>query len=99
MTQAQIVAAIGRSQPEVSRLLRFHGITSSAMRLRLRTGRDHQTGQGRWRSNGGVFGSVASGRDHEQSDIDLLFTMPRPPNPSEVDLEVAPEASSDRGIR
>ena len=99
MTQAQIAAAIGRSQPEVSRLLRFHGITPSAMRLRRKRAEIIGQVKAAGGSNVRVFGSVASGRDHEQSDIDLLFTMPRPPNPSEVDLEVAPEASSDRGIR
>ncbi|MBI0301471.1 hypothetical protein JBE04_45325, partial [Streptomyces sp. PRKS01-29] len=34
MTQAQIAEQIGRSQPEVSRPLRFHGATSLARRLR-----------------------------------------------------------------
>ena len=34
MTQTQIAAEIGRSQPEVSRLLRFHGTSSLGRRLR-----------------------------------------------------------------
>ena len=78
MTQAQIAAAIGRSQPEVSRLLRFHGTSPSAMRLR----RCRAELIGLIKSAGGsnvrVFGSVATGSDHERSDIDLLFTMRRP---------------------
>lgn len=34
MTQTEIAAAIGRSQPEVSRLLRFHGRSPLARRVR-----------------------------------------------------------------
>lgn len=34
MTQSEIARAIGRSQPEVSRLLRFHGTTPLARRVR-----------------------------------------------------------------
>ncbi len=78
MSQVQIAAEIGRSQPEVSRLLRFHGTTPLARRLRaaraeiLRAiaeagGRDVR-----------VFGSVARGEDDEGSDVDLLFVMGRP---------------------
>lgn len=78
MTQTQIAAAIGRSQPEVSRLLRFHGITPSAMRLRRKRAEIIGQVKAAGGSNVRVFGSVASGRDHEQSDIDLLFTMRRP---------------------
>ena len=78
MTQAQIAAEIGRSQPEVSRLLRFHGTTPLARRLRaarpeiLRLVNDAGGEQVR------VFGSVARGDDDEGSDIDLLFVMRRP---------------------
>ena len=78
MTQAQIAAAIGRSQPEVSRLLRFHGVTSSAMRLRRKRAGIIALVKAAGGSNVRVFGSVATGRDHQQSDIDLLFTMRRP---------------------
>ncbi|MFZ1372782.1 MAG: nucleotidyltransferase domain-containing protein [Nostocoides sp.] len=78
MTQAQIAAEIGRSQPEVSRLLRFHGATPLARRLRasraevLRAVAEAGGGDVR------VFGSVARGEDDEGSDIDLLFLMGRP---------------------
>ena len=78
MTQAQIAAEIGRSQPEVSRLLRFHGTTPLARRLRaarpqiLRLVHDAGGEQVR------VFGSVARGEDGEGSDVDLLFVMVRP---------------------
>ena len=78
MTQAQIAEQIGRSQPEVSRLLRFHGTTPLARRLR--TARPqilrllHDAGGEQVR----VFGSVARGDDVEGSDVDLLFVMRRP---------------------
>jgi predicted nucleotidyltransferase len=78
MTQAQIAEQIGRSQPEVSRLMRFHGTTPLARRLRagrseiLRLVSDAGGEQVR------VFGSVARGDDDGGSDIDLMFVMRRP---------------------
>lgn len=78
MTQTEIAAAIGRSQPEVSRLLHFHGRSPLGRRLRAhapairRLIREAGGGQVR------VFGSVAAGADHEGSDVDLLFTMATP---------------------
>ena len=75
MTQTQIAQQIGRSQPEVSRLLRFHGTSPLARRLRGSASRVRQivaeAGGGRVR----VFGSVATGQDGPDSDVDLLFTM------------------------
>ena len=65
----------GRSQPEVSRLLRFHG--TSTLGRRLRAARSDVVSA--VRSAGGtdvrVFGSVATGRDTAGSDVDLVFTM------------------------
>lgn len=78
MTQTQIAEAIGRSQPEVSRLLRFHGTTHTAMRLRRSRGPVLRQMKAAGGSNVRVFGSVARGDDHEGSDVDLLFTMERP---------------------
>ena len=78
MAQAQIAEQIGRSQPEVSRLLRFHGTTPLARRLRgARTEilqLVHDAGGEQVR----VFGSVARGDDVEGSDVDLLFVVRRP---------------------
>ncbi len=78
MTQQQIAEAIGRSQPEVSRLLRFHG--TSALARRLRAARADVLGL--VKSAGGsdvrVFGSVARGKDRPDSDVDLLFFMGTP---------------------
>lgn len=73
MTQTEIARRTGRSQPEISRLLRFRGTTPLARRLR-----DHRdeviaqvaaAGGSRVR----VFGSVSTGGEHEGSDIDLLI--------------------------
>lgn len=78
MSQRDIAVAIARSQPEVSRLLRFHGSTPLGRRLRAA----RQQVIDLIGSAGGedvrVFGSVAVGQDSEGSDIDLLFTMTRP---------------------
>ena len=78
LTQARIAQLIGRSQPEVSRLLRFHGHGPLALRLRrhAREVRDliDQAGG----SNVRVFGSVATGAERAGSDIDLLFDMGAP---------------------
>lgn len=78
MTQAEIARRIGRSQPEVSRLLRFHGTSPLARRLRAHAPEVRrlvaQAGGRRIR----VFGSVARGDDHESSDIDLVFAMGTP---------------------
>jgi len=75
MTQTQIAAEVGRSQPEVSRLLHFHGSSPLARRLRKNTGQIRALLADAGGSNPRVFGSVATGQDHEDSDIDLLFTM------------------------
>jgi predicted nucleotidyltransferase len=78
MSQRQIASEIGRSQPEVARLVRFHGATPLGRRLRS-VRRDVldlvQRAGGR---NVRVFGSVARGDDADGSDVDLLFTMTRP---------------------
>ncbi|WP_022868936.1 nucleotidyltransferase domain-containing protein [Schaalia vaccimaxillae] len=73
MTQTQIAKAIGRSQPEVSRLLRFHGTTPIARTLRQARPQVIDVIKKAGGSNIRVFGSVATGTEHEASDIDLLF--------------------------
>lgn len=78
MTQAQIAAEIGRSQPEVSRLLHFHGTSPLARRLRQHAKEIRRLIAAAGGSNVRVFGAVATGRDHDRSDVDLLFTMGRP---------------------
>lgn len=80
MSQRDIAEAVGRSQPEVSRLLRFHGSTS---RGRLLEGSRADV-LSTIRAHGGrrpqVFGSVARGEDNEHSDIDLLVDFADPPS-------------------
>lgn len=84
MTQAQIAEQIDRSQPEVSRLLRFHGTSPLAKTLRR-----HAHDVRRLIADSGgrrlrVFGSVATGTDRADSDIDLLFEASTPLSLMEV---------------
>lgn len=78
MSQKEIARQIGRSQPEVSRLLHFHGTTPLARRLRAARRQVIETVKAAGGSNVRVFGSVATGQEHEGSDIDLLFRMDQP---------------------
>lgn len=78
MSQREIAAHSGRSQAEVNRLLRFHGTSPRARRLRERRGGLVELLSGAGMTNARVFGSVATGRDHEGSDVDLLVTATEP---------------------
>ena len=78
MSQKEIARQIGRSQPEVSRLLRFHGTTPLAKQLRTARREVIETVKAAGGSNVRVFGSVATGQEHDGSDIDLLFRMDQP---------------------
>lgn len=78
MTQTEIATQIGRSQPEVSRLLHFHGTTPLARCLRARRAEVTKCIKEAGGSNVRVFGSVATGKDRQDSDIDLLFQMDHP---------------------
>jgi predicted nucleotidyltransferase len=78
MTQAEIAEEIGRSQPEVSRLLRFHGTSPRARALRRHRSDVRRLVKEAGGSNVRVFGSLTTGTDHDGSDVDLLFTMERP---------------------
>ena len=75
MSQVQIAGQIGRSQPEVSRLLHFHGRTPLARRVRKQASEIRRIVSEAGGSNVRVFGSVATGSDTKSSDVDLLFTM------------------------
>lgn len=76
LTQRQIAEAMGRSQPEISRLLHFLPSTPRGRLLArhreevLRIARDHGARDVR------VFGSVARGTDTPESDIDLVVSLP-----------------------
>lgn len=78
MTQAEIARQIGRSQPEVSRLLRFHGTTPLARNLRHHAARIRRLVADAGGDKVRVFGSVATGHDSPGSDVDLVFDMRRP---------------------
>lgn len=74
-SQRDIAVAVGRSQPEVSRLVRFQGTTPLGKKLRkhradvIRIAKEHGAHDLK------VFGSVVTGKEHEKSDIDLLATF------------------------
>ena len=78
MTQAQIAKQIRRTQPEVSRLLRFHGTSPLGRRLRSEAANIRRIVAEAGGSRVRVFGSVATGKDAPDSDVDLLFTMGKP---------------------
>lgn len=90
-SQRRIAAALGRSQPEVARLLRrvdlVHGTGQVAVAedgepetmLSRVLGRDREAIVAAARRNGAsnvrVFGSVARGEDGPDSDVDLLIDL------------------------
>ncbi|MBT2516662.1 nucleotidyltransferase family protein [Streptomyces sp. ISL-90] len=75
LSQRQIAAAIGRSQPEVSRLLRFHGGSELGRKLTRNRKAILEFAARRGIRNVRVFGSVARGSDRPDSDIDLLVDL------------------------
>ncbi|WP_448003079.1 nucleotidyltransferase family protein [Agromyces bauzanensis] len=76
LSQREIAAAIGRSQPEVSRLLRFHGRSQLGRVLTRRRKEILDLAAAHGLRNVRVFGSVARGTDGPDSDIDLLADLP-----------------------
>ncbi len=78
LSQRQISEAIGRSQPEVSRLLRFHGHTPLGKQLERRRAPLLKMLTAAGARNVRVFGSVARGEDGPESDIDLLVDFTEP---------------------
>lgn len=110
--QAEIAHAIGRSQPEVSRLLHFHGTSPLARRLRKARPAVLSTAKAAGGRDVRVFGSVANETDGEGSDVDLLFDMREPLSLMElerlrlqleelldVDVDLVPIQSLRPGIR
>jgi predicted nucleotidyltransferase len=75
MSQRDIAAAVGRSQPEVSRLLRFQGTTPLGKKLRTHRGEVIRIAKLHGAHHLKVFGSVVTGQEHSESDIDLLATF------------------------
>ena len=76
LSQREIAAAIGRSQPEVSRLLRFHAASPRGADLARRRRDVISLAKRHGAQNVRVFGSVAHGTDGPSSDIDLLVDTP-----------------------
>jgi uncharacterized protein len=76
LSQREIAAAIGRSQPEVSRLLHFHGTSNLGRRLTRNRKKILEAIAAYGIRNVRVFGSVARGTDGPDSDIDLLVDLP-----------------------
>jgi predicted nucleotidyltransferase len=75
LSQVEIAKAIGRSQPEVSRLLHFQGQSPLGMKLRKKRATVIKIAKEFGARDLRVFGSLATGRDSEGSDIDLLATF------------------------
>ncbi len=74
-TQREIATAVGRSQPEVSRLLRFAPHSSHGRRLAAHRREVLVLARQHGASNVRVFGSTARGTDGSESDIDLLVDV------------------------
>lgn len=77
-SQREIARAIGRSQPEVNRLLRFHGESTGGMAVRRVRRQIIATLKSAGLENPRIFGSVARGDDTPDSDVDLLVTARQP---------------------
>jgi len=78
LSQRQISEAIGRSQPEVSRLLRFRGLTDLGRTLERNRSALLKMFSEHGARNVRVFGSVSRGEDKTGSDVDLLVDFREP---------------------
>ena len=78
LSQRQIAEAIGRSQPEVSRLLRFRGVTELGRRVERNRAVLLKLLSAHGARNVRVFGSVSRGEDTLGSDVDLLVDFREP---------------------
>jgi predicted nucleotidyltransferase len=78
LTQQEIARAVGRSQPEVSRLLHFAGTSTNGRVLRAHRTEVRGVLRAYGLRNVRVFGSTGRGEDGKDSDIDLLATPTRP---------------------
>ena len=75
LTQKQVAEAIGRSQPEVSRLLRFHSSTKLGLLLRKNRAAIMEVAADHSLTNIRVFGSLSKGIDPSDGEIDLLVEV------------------------
>lgn len=93
MTQRQIARAVGRSQPEIARLLRFQPTSSRGRVLHDRRAEVLRVAADAGFRNVRVFGSVLRGDDGPESDIDLLVSPP--PEATLLDLARLERALSE----
>ncbi len=75
LSQRDVAEAVGRSQPEISRLVRFQGQSPLGRKLRAHRGDVIEIAKAHGARDLRVFGSVSTGNDNENSDIDLLATF------------------------
>jgi predicted nucleotidyltransferase len=78
LSQREIAAHSNRSQPEIRRLLKFHGTSPHGRRLRAHRDTLVALLAASGLHNVRVFGSTARGTDHQDSDIDLLVSADTP---------------------
>ncbi len=81
LSQRRIAVALGRSQPEVSRLIKLSSPRTQptsplSRRVMERRDRIHHAVKAAGASNPRIFGSVARGDDTPESDIDLMIDIP-----------------------
>jgi hypothetical protein len=76
MTQREISNVIRRSQPEVSRLLRFHGRSPLGRVLEKNRAAVLRALSSAGAQNPRVFGSVSRGDDKPGSDVDIMVDFP-----------------------
>lgn len=76
MSQRQLARTVGRSQPEIARLLRFQPGSPMGRLLARRRAEVVRATAAAGFSDVRVFGSVARGQDRPDSDIDLLVVSP-----------------------
>jgi uncharacterized protein len=96
LTQRQIARAVGRSQPEVSRLLRFQPTSPKGRVLAQRRAEVLRAAADAGFRDVRVFGSVVRGQDGPDSDLDFLVTPP--PEATLLDLGAAPLKGRSRGL-
>lgn len=112
MSQREIAAAIGRSQPEVSRLLRFQGRSPLGRAVAMNRAGILRRLRAAGAANPRVFGSVSRGDDGPESDVDLLVDFVAPPSLFELarleselshlvgaEVDVVPSASLRPNLR
>lgn len=78
LSQRAIAEAAQLSQPEVFRLIHFHGTSPLSQKLRKNRSQVLSYLAENGIHNVRVFGSLATGKDHDKSDIDLLATTENP---------------------